>query len=84
MKEQKKGQFEEHLAEVQRVVDALEKEELGLEESVKQYEIGKEALNKCYKILEEAEQKVEILMKDKSNGGEESKTAKSQKSKGSS
>lgn len=69
MKEQKKGQFEEYLAEVERIVKSLESEELGLEESVKQYEIGKEALNKCYQILESAEQKIETLMKDKNAGG---------------
>ncbi len=53
--------FEQALAELETLVDTLEKSELSLEESLAAFERGIELTRNCRKALDEAEQKVRIL-----------------------
>ncbi len=53
--------FEKSIAELQDIVTQLEKGELSLENSLKQFEKGITIARKCQDILNKAEQKVEIL-----------------------
>lgn len=53
--------FEKSIAELQDIVTQLEKGELSLESSLKQFEKGITIARKCQDILSQAEQKVEIL-----------------------
>jgi exodeoxyribonuclease VII small subunit len=53
--------FEESLAELQSIVDALEDGELGLAESLAKYERGVAHLRNCYETLAAAEKKIELL-----------------------
>lgn len=57
--------FEHSIAELETIVGQLEKGDLSLEESLKQYEKGINLAQKCQKILSEAEQKIEILSSHK-------------------
>lgn len=54
-------QFEESIAELELIVHQLEKGELTLEESLKQFEKGTHLAQKCQTILSQAEQKIELL-----------------------
>lgn len=49
------------MAELQEIVMQLEKGELPLEDSLKQFEQGISIARKCQDILNQAEQKIEIL-----------------------
>lgn len=53
--------FEESLTELERLVDALEKGDLTLEQSLSAFERGVGLTRDCQKALSEAEQKVQIL-----------------------
>ena len=53
--------FEKSMAELQDIVMQLEKGELTLEDSLKQFEQGITIARKCQDILNQAEQKIEIL-----------------------
>lgn len=53
--------FEKSIAELDTIVKQLEKGELSLEESLKQYEKAMRLAQICQKTLTEAEQKVELL-----------------------
>lgn len=53
--------FEETLAEVESIVEALESGELDLGESLEQYEKGVAQLRRCHSLLEDAQQRVSIL-----------------------
>jgi exodeoxyribonuclease VII small subunit len=53
--------FEETLAELESLVDTLEKGELSLEDSLVAFERGIRLTRACRKSLDEAEQKVRIL-----------------------
>lgn len=57
--------FESSIAELESIVNQLEKGELPLEDSLKQFEKGINLAQKCQKILTEAEQKIEILSANK-------------------
>ena len=54
--------FEKALSELESLVDNLEKGELPLEETLKQFERGIELTRSCQKALKSAEQRVEILL----------------------
>jgi len=58
------ARFEEALAELEGIVQRLEKGELPLEESLKLYEEGIRLSRLCHAKLEEAEGKIELLLKD--------------------
>lgn len=53
--------FESSIAELETIVSQLEKGELPLETSLKQFEKGIHIAHQCQKILTQAEQKVETL-----------------------
>ena len=60
--------FEKNLTELEQLVETMEKGELTLEESLKQFERGVALTRACQKALAEAEQKVRILTRDKETG----------------
>lgn len=53
--------FEKSIAELQDIVVQLEKGELPLEDSLKQFEKGITLARQCQDILDQAEQKIELL-----------------------
>lgn len=53
--------FEKSMAELQDIVMQLEKGELPLEDSLKQFEQGITIARQCQDILNQAEQKIEML-----------------------
>ena len=53
--------FEASLEELTKIVENMEKGELSLEESLKQFERGVTLTRQCQTALKEAEQKVQIL-----------------------
>ena len=56
--------FEDSLAKLEGIVDALEDDDVSLEESVKKFEEGIKLVKDCQKQLQEAELKVNKLMSD--------------------
>ena len=56
--------FEDSLAKLESIVDALEDNDVSLEESVKKFEEGIKLVRDCQKQLKEAELKVNKLMGD--------------------
>lgn len=56
--------LEGSLAELERIVRALEDGELTLEESLKEFEKGVSLVRRCNVLLDGAEQKIEILTGD--------------------
>jgi exodeoxyribonuclease VII small subunit len=56
--------FEKSLAELETLVATLEKGELPLEETLKQFERGIALSKRCQTALKSAEQRVEILLGD--------------------
>jgi exodeoxyribonuclease VII small subunit len=53
--------FEEALAELEALVETMEKGDLSLEESLKSFERGVELTRTCQQALKDAEQKIETL-----------------------
>ncbi len=53
--------FEEALAELEALVETMEKGDLSLEDSLKSFERGVELTRTCQQALKDAEQKIEIL-----------------------
>ena len=68
----KKEGFEEHLAELESIVEELESGDLSLDASLERYEEGVKRLKQCYDLLRSAEAKVKLLV-EQSDGtlGEE-------------
>ena len=66
----KASTLESSLAEISRLVEQMEHNELSLEQSLAAFERGVTLIKHCQKILTEAEQKVEILMKQ-NNGNDQ-------------
>ena len=60
----KKINFEQSLKNLEDIVQQLEKGDLSLDESLKQYEKGIKLARECQGILSEAEQKIEMLSID--------------------
>lgn len=56
--------FEEALASLEALVEAMEEGSLSLEESLKAFEQGIRLTRECQTALEQAEQKVQLLVKD--------------------
>ena len=56
--------FEDSLVKLEGIVDALEDNDVSLEESVKKFEEGIKLVKDCQKQLKEAELKVNTLMGD--------------------
>ncbi len=55
--------FEDSLAELEKLIEAMETGGLSLEDSLKHFEKGTSLLKTCQKTLTEAEQKVRLLSK---------------------
>lgn len=53
--------FEQSISELEEIVRQLEKGELTLEDSLKQFEKGISLARKCQDVLQKAEQKIETL-----------------------
>jgi exodeoxyribonuclease VII small subunit len=62
--------FEKSMAELEALVERLERGDLSLEESLKQFERGVVLARSCQTALKAAEQKVEILLKPASGDTE--------------
>lgn len=60
--------FEAALTELEQIVERLERGELPLEESLRQFERGVELTRNCQKALRQAEHKISIL--SRGPGGE--------------
>jgi exodeoxyribonuclease VII small subunit len=58
--------FEDALERLERIVDALEAGNLGLEESLKVFEEGVGLARRCARYLDEAEKRIELLTRDES------------------
>lgn len=63
MSKRKENSFEDSLNRLQEISDALEKGEIGLEESIQLYEEGIKLAKQCYSTLKDAELKVTELKK---------------------
>lgn len=61
MAENKSQQFERSLEELGKLVEKLEKGELSLDESLKQFEKGVKLSQQCQDLLQNAEQKIKAL-----------------------
>ncbi|AAU28391.1 TPA: exodeoxyribonuclease VII small subunit [Legionella pneumophila] len=59
--------FEQSITELEEIVRQLEKGELSLEESLKQFEKGISLARRCQNALNQAEQKIETLTGTDSN-----------------
>ena len=59
--------FENKIKRLEHIVQAMEKGDLTMEQSLKLYEEGVDLSKKCHKVLTETEQKIKILQ----NGKEE-------------
>ena len=55
-------QFEGALAELESLVEAMEGDELALEDALKHFERGMQLTRNCQKALSDAEKKVQILI----------------------
>ncbi len=53
--------FEQSVTELEEIVRQLEKGELSLEDSLKQFEKGISLARRCQDVLQKAEQKIETL-----------------------
>lgn len=60
----KRPTFEDDMAKLEAIVARLERNELGLEESVKAFEDGMKLAEALAKTLETAEERVQKLVKD--------------------
>lgn len=60
----KKNNFENLLGRLQEISELLEREDVGLDDSIKLYEEGIKLSKLCYKKLNEAELKISELKKD--------------------
>ncbi|MGL5742782.1 MAG: exodeoxyribonuclease VII small subunit [Legionella sp.] len=54
--------FEQSITELEEIVRQLEKGELSLEDSLKQFEKGIGLARRCQDVLQKAEQKIETLI----------------------
>ena len=59
-------QFEQSISQLEHIVKQLEKGELTLEDSLKEFEKGIHLARQCQEVLNQAEQKIEYLTKDQS------------------
>lgn len=58
--------FEKNLQTLTEVIQKMEQQDVGLEESLKLYEQGVQLTRKCQKIIDDAEKKIEQLMENNS------------------
>ncbi len=70
-KKQETVDFEQALAELESIVESMEKGDQGLEEALKSFERGIALTRQCQTALQAAEQKVNILMEKEGVNKEE-------------
>lgn len=58
--------FEKNLEQLTEVIQKMEQQDVGLEESLKLYEQGVQLTRKCQKTIDEAEKKIAQLMEKNS------------------
>lgn len=58
---EKKKNFEESLAELEKVVEQMESGEMGLEEMVSAFERGQKLAKACGQRLDEIERRIEVI-----------------------
>lgn len=63
MGDSEKIDFESSLAELEKLVESMEKGELTLEESLQAYEKGIGLTNRCRSVLEDAKKRIDELSK---------------------
>ena len=63
-----KQSFETNLGELEKVVAALEKGDVSLDEMLTLFEKGVKLTQNCTVALDSAEQKITVLMRDKESG----------------
>ncbi len=56
--------LEQHLKELEKIVEKMEGKNLSLEESLAHFERGIQLVRECQNTLNAAEQKIEILLKE--------------------
>ncbi len=61
MAEKKSKNFEQKMAEIEKIVNALEQKDLELETSLQLFENGTALIAECQKALSTAEQKISVL-----------------------
>ncbi len=59
--------FENNLQQLTEVIQKMEQQDVGLEESLKLYEQGVKLTRQCQKIIDDAEKKIEKLMEQSSD-----------------
>ncbi len=75
--------FEESLHEIERIVSAMERGDLALEDSIQGFEKGMQLIEECNKKLLVAEKAIKILEKNSSGQWEEKKFESHEKQDGS-
>ena len=60
----KKPSFEENMSRLEQIVQAMERGDVPLEESMKLFQEGTELVRACGKLLDDAEQKVAKIVTD--------------------
>ncbi len=60
--------FEEALARAEAIASAIERGEVGLEDSIKQFEEGMVLIRRCRQVLDAAELKIQQLQASESGG----------------
>jgi exodeoxyribonuclease VII small subunit len=71
VRKEKLPDFEQCMAELEALIERLERGDLTLEESLKHFERGVTLARSCQTALKAAEQKVEILLKPAADNGSE-------------
>ena len=64
-KKSNKFDFEAALAELEKIVSVMEDGKQSLEDSLQHFERGINLIRQCQNVLKESEQKVQILLEDK-------------------
>lgn len=55
---------EEAFAKIEEKIEALESEDISLEDSIKEYQEGMKLLKSCHDMIEQVEQKVQKIAED--------------------
>lgn len=69
MKRKQPVNFEANLAELERLVERMERGELTLEDSLRHFEQGIHLIRACQQALQSAETKVQMLTRDADDDG---------------
>ncbi len=56
--------FEESMASLEKIVQAVESGQIGLEESLARYEQGMQLIKRCRQMLDNAEKRIEVLSQE--------------------